>query len=150
MDRERFDLLARLLATKGSRRGAFGALLGVALLGHEPEEIDSKSKGKKRGKGKSKGRGKSKNAARGGESAQQAARSGSCCGGAGDCTKPKPGDNNRYECDFSGDDLSGGSYDGANFGKIDGRGTNFNNSSLRGANFGGACLQNATFEGADF
>jgi hypothetical protein len=33
MDRERFDALARLLATTGSRRAALGALLGVSLLG---------------------------------------------------------------------------------------------------------------------
>ena len=37
MDRDRFDALARLLASKGSRRGALGAILGAALFGRDPE-----------------------------------------------------------------------------------------------------------------
>jgi uncharacterized protein YjbI with pentapeptide repeats len=58
MDRERFDALARLFATTGSRRRAIGALLSVAVLGREPAASDAKGKGKDHGNGHGKSRGK--------------------------------------------------------------------------------------------
>jgi hypothetical protein len=54
MDRERFDALARLLVTSGSRRAALGALLGVVLLGQDPEALAKRRE--RKGKGQS-GRG---------------------------------------------------------------------------------------------
>ena len=39
MDRERFDALARLLATPGSRRAAPGARLGTGLAGVSAEAL---------------------------------------------------------------------------------------------------------------
>ena len=53
MDRLRFDAIARLLATTGSRRRTLGALLGAALLGHTVEAL-AKPGGKRRGNGKGK------------------------------------------------------------------------------------------------
>jgi hypothetical protein len=44
MDRARFDALARLLATGGSRRGALGALLSVTLLGQDPDALAKRGK----------------------------------------------------------------------------------------------------------
>ena len=48
MDRERFDALARVLAATGSRRGAMGALLGVALLGKVRKRWQTAETGKAR------------------------------------------------------------------------------------------------------
>ena len=57
MDRERFDALTRALAAKGSRRGAFTTILGVAFLGQSPDALAG-GKGKAKGKGgHGKGRG---------------------------------------------------------------------------------------------
>ena len=63
MDRERFDALTRALAAKGSRRGAFATLLGVAFLGQSPDALAGRGKskgghGKSRGHGGHKGNGK--------------------------------------------------------------------------------------------
>ena len=52
MDRARFDAIARLLATTGSRRAALGALVSAAILGQGEDEILAKSKGKGNGKGR--------------------------------------------------------------------------------------------------
>lgn len=60
MDRERFDTLTRLLAAKGSRRTALGALVGAGLLG---TGLDALAKKKGRGGAKNKrhkGRGRVK------------------------------------------------------------------------------------------
>ena len=58
MDRERFDALARLLAATGSRRGAVGALVSVALLGHNPDVLADQKQGRGKGKRKARGRGR--------------------------------------------------------------------------------------------
>jgi hypothetical protein len=58
MDRERFDALARLLATTGSRRSALSALLGAALLGKTPEVSADRQHG--HGRGQRQGKGKRK------------------------------------------------------------------------------------------
>ncbi len=57
MDRERFNALALLLATTGSRRRAMSALLGVALLGQSPEALANRQHGQSKGKSKSRDRG---------------------------------------------------------------------------------------------
>ena len=61
MDRKQFDLLARVVARKGSRRGVLGALLGIALLAPEPQLLaksrTTKSTGGEVGTEKSKRRG---------------------------------------------------------------------------------------------
>lgn len=219
MDRERFDELARLLATRGSRRGALGALLGVAILGHDPDDADAKKgRGRKRGndrggnkknrdrnnnrnhrqsnngdndgnaaqrsaepevqaedvaaapegeaqaapevqaeaaggkrKAKGKGRGKGKGKGRnkkqaGNRTAQTQAEATTCCG-TRSCARPSRGSNS-YECNYAGQNLSGGDYRSANMGKIDGRGTNFSTANVTSVNFGEACLQGANFRGA--
>jgi hypothetical protein len=52
VDRERFDALARLFATTGSRRSALGTLISVGILGVIP---GAEAKHKKTGKGRGKG-----------------------------------------------------------------------------------------------
>ena len=221
MDRERFDELARLLATRGSRRSAIGALFGVAILGQDPDDAQAKKAKKSRkdggganknndrnnrdrnknrnrnqssgqndnagdaaqrqaapevefedaaaapepdanpevraeaargGKRRAKGRGKGKAKGRNKKQAtsrisQTQAESTRCCG-TKSCTKPTVG-SNRYECNFAGQNLSGLTMTGVNFGKIDGRKTNFTNANVKGSNFGDACLQGAIFKGAN-
>ena len=58
MDRERFDALARLLATTGSRRATLGALLAAGLLGRDPDALakPGKGEGKREGRGKNRKR----------------------------------------------------------------------------------------------
>ena len=52
MDREHFDTLARLVSATTSRRSAFAALLGAALLGHDPDAtLAKRRKRKRRGRG---------------------------------------------------------------------------------------------------
>lgn len=215
MDRERFDELARLLATKGSRRSALGTLISVAILGHDPDDAGAKpgkSKGKAKakrkghdkgrgkghdkgkgqghteteepgevqpeevraapesddvpdvqaetqggggrgkkkakGSGKGKGKGRNKNKKQSGRTANQIQGEAVRCCGTKSCVKPTQG-SYRAECNFAGQNLSGGNYKGSNFEKIDGRGTNFDNTNLRGSNFHAACLQGAMFRGAD-
>lgn len=43
MNHERFDELARLLATSGSRRGVLSASFSVALIGHSPETLSKRN-----------------------------------------------------------------------------------------------------------
>jgi hypothetical protein len=63
MDRERFDALTRLFASKGSRRAALGAVIGVSLFQSgarvraEPGKAKGKGHGKDRGAGHDKGNG---------------------------------------------------------------------------------------------
>jgi hypothetical protein len=56
MDRVRFDALARLLATPGSRRAALGALLGAGLAGLSTDTLAAKSKRARKRRGGSKKR----------------------------------------------------------------------------------------------
>jgi hypothetical protein len=49
MDRERFDALAKLLATTGSRRATLAALLGLSLFGEDPDVLAKRGKGKDKG-----------------------------------------------------------------------------------------------------
>ena len=57
MDRERFDALTRLFASRGSRRGAVGALVGMALAGRSSDSSAEPGKGKAKGRGKGRGGG---------------------------------------------------------------------------------------------
>jgi hypothetical protein len=57
MDRERFDALTKLCATKGSRRVAFAGLLSAALLGTGAEALAKSGKGKHRGQHQDRGKG---------------------------------------------------------------------------------------------
>ena len=78
MDRERFDALARLIASKRSRRGAIAAVLGLALMGPGREAFAESGKG--RGKGHDKGRGKGHGASNGQGHACEDACAGRKCG----------------------------------------------------------------------
>ena len=49
MDRERFDALTKMFATKGSRRAAFAGFLSAAVLGGGAEALAKSGKGKHRG-----------------------------------------------------------------------------------------------------
>ena len=128
MDRERFDALARTLATKGSRRGALGALLGAALLGNSPDALA------KHGKGSGKGKPRKVRA--------QAAK----CFPGKSCVLG-PGRNNTG-CDFESStgfrnaNLTGSQFSKANLRGVDARGANFT-----GAQLSGACLVDANLRG---
>mgnify|MGYP000203293755 CR=1 FL=1 len=60
MDRARFDAIAKVLATTGSRRAAFGALIGAGLFGRS-EDLLAKKKGNGKGRGKGGDNGKGRN-----------------------------------------------------------------------------------------
>jgi hypothetical protein len=75
MDRNRFDALAKLLATTGSRRVTLGALLSVGLLGQDPAVFAKRGKGGK-GQGNGKDKGKGKDTGHGGQGVQGEGRPG--------------------------------------------------------------------------
>ncbi len=145
MGHERFDALTRLLAARGSRRGAFGALLGMLVAGHDLGHGAATGRGKGKGRGKAKSQGRGKKSGAGGARIEATATR--CCG-TKSCAKPTAG-SNRYECNFAGMNLSGRAMTGVNFGRIDGRKTNFSNANVKGSNFGSACLHGAIFTGAN-
>jgi hypothetical protein len=58
MDRERFDSLTRLFASRGSRRGALGALVGIALMGRSTDSSAEPGNGKGAGRGRGQGKGR--------------------------------------------------------------------------------------------
>jgi hypothetical protein len=156
MDRNRFDALARLLATRGSRRGALSSLLGVALLGRDPGEGLAKpgkrkrkahrrdGGDKKRSKQRDKQRGKQRGKARQGQ-AQAEAIPASCCS-ANSCI-PGPG-NTLKKCCLQGQNLSGQNLKGANLGSANLSGANLSGANFSGANLSKACLVDADLRGA--
>ena len=171
MDRDRFDALARLLATSGSRRVTLGALLGMMLGPAATAEVGARKRGQgidrgqdkdqtrnrdrerrpdprlqaeARGKGR-KGR-KKKRGGRGNDGGQTPQPSPDCCG-TRSCAAPEPG-STRSECDFAGRSFAGQELDGSTFRGIDGRGANFNTTDNRGSIFAEACLQGASFRRA--
>jgi hypothetical protein len=152
MDRNRFDALARLLATRGSRRGALSSLLGVALLGRDPGEGLAKPGKRKRkahrrdggDKKRSKQRGKQRGKARQGQ-AQAEAIPASCCS-ANSCI-PGPG-NTLKKCCLQGQNLSGQNLKGANLGSANLSGANLSGANFSGANLSKACLVDADLRGA--
>jgi hypothetical protein len=152
MDRNRFDALARLLATRGSRRGALSSLLGVALLGRDPGEGLAKPGKRKRkahrrdggDKKRSKQRDKQRGKARQGQ-AQAEAIPASCCS-ANSCI-PGPG-NTLKKCCLQGQNLSGQNLKGANLGSANLSGANLSGANFSGANLSKACLVDADLRGA--
>jgi hypothetical protein len=176
MDRDRFDALARLLATSGSRRVTLGALLG-ALLGPAAGESVARKRGNGRGKDRDSGqnneRGAGKDQGREREQRVQAERrkggkrrkhkkkrrGGSdgggqpepppadCCG-TESCPNPEPGSTSA-DCDFAGRSFVGDDHNGSIFRGIDGRGANFGQTNNRGSVFAEACLQGAAFHDAE-
>lgn len=126
MDHDRFDSLARSVfaGARRSRRAALGAVLGAALLHHEPESVIASKRRKW---------------AKGAASAQAA----DACYPNPNC-KPGRG-KNASRCDFSFSTL---------FQNLDARGANLSKSSfagsdLRGADFRGANLSDACFVSAN-
>jgi hypothetical protein len=171
MDRNRFDALARLLATSGSRRATLGALLG-ALLG--PAAADAarnrrKDRGKNSDKDKDRDRDKDRSAdrereqrlqterrkggkrkhkkkRRGGSGGGQTPPPPACCG-TDSCPDPEPGSTSS-ECDFAGRAFVGQDHNGSIFRGIDGRGASFAATDNQGSIFAEACLQGARFRRA--
>jgi hypothetical protein len=108
MDRERFDALARLLATKGSRRATLGAVLGGFWLGETGVLAkDGRRKGKRRGKDRQNGRNTRRK-----QRVLQAEATGCCSGGR--CLL-RPGQN-LFKCCFEDAELAGQNLKGANLG----------------------------------
>ena len=124
MDRVQFDILARLVSTQQSRRGALAVVLGAALLGHMPTPLPAK--GHHEGKGKVYDQAKAK------------ATATSCYPGAR-CTPGKG--KNTSGCDFSNSTL---------FRNTDVRGANLSNSTFRGADLAGADFRGANVSGSCF
>ena len=77
MDRDRFDALARLIASKRTRRTALASVLGFALV--VPGRAVDADSGKARGKGHDKGRGKGHGACSGHGHASEDACAGIKC-----------------------------------------------------------------------
>jgi hypothetical protein len=162
MDRDRFDTLARLLATSGSRRVTLGILLGV-LVGPTAAEAArkrrkdrSKDDGRDRDQGRSRdqalqseGRGKKrrkKKKKRGGSGHSQPSPPPDCCG-TKQCADPEPGSTSAG-CDYAGRSFAGQDHNGSLFRGIDGREANFIGTDNRGSVFAEACLQGARFRRA--
>jgi uncharacterized protein YjbI with pentapeptide repeats len=145
MDRERFDALARVLATAGSRRGALGTLLGLAALGGGIDALAKKGgKGRNHG-GKSKNRNQKKRRQKERRAREQAAPA-RCFTGA-PCI-PGPGAN-LASCDFEGTNtLAGQNLSGSNLSKANLQDADASGAKLNSANLGGACLVDANLTGA--
>ncbi len=149
MDCDRFDALARLLATSGSRRAALGALLGAGLLGHDSNALAKPGKGKRKNRGKNRGRRKKRGRnGPGGDPTPDPPVESAC--GTRHCDPPEPG-STRSGCEFNrfnGASFAGQDFNGSIFRRIDGRGTNVNDTDNHGSVFAEACLRSATFRGA--
>jgi hypothetical protein len=138
MDRERFDALARLLATTGSRRVAFGALLGAGLAGTGLEtkaRKDKERKGRKRKDKTRKGKGRQK----------VRSEAASCCSDSL-CTPGKG--KNLKKCCYVDDDVSGRNFSGANLSKASFIDTDATDADFRRANLGNACFVDSDITGA--
>ncbi len=169
MDRDRFDALAKLLATSGSRRVTLGALVGVLIGptaaeaarkrrqnpgndkdrdrgkdGSEDREREQRVRAERRKGGK---RRKSKKKRRGGSGGGQTPPPSPDCCGAESCPDPEPG-STRAGCDFAGRAFAGQDHNGSIFRGIDGREANFNSTDNQGSIFAEACLQGARFRRA--
>jgi hypothetical protein len=168
MDRKRFDALARMLATMGTRRATLGAFLGVSLYGQDPDVWAKRGKSNDHGHGgqdvQGEGRPGAKHKAhhqhqqtqrqrrqkrdrqdrhqeQGGDQKPEA-----CCG-TKQCAPPEPG-STRSDCDFEGQSFAGQDLNGTTFRQIDGRRANFESTDNRGSDFTGACLFLASFREA--
>lgn len=144
MDRERFDALARLLATTGSRRATLGAFLGVGLLGHDPDALAKPGKG--RGKDRKRRRKRGRNDRDDDQNPEPSSEA--CCGATKPCAPPEPG-STRAGCDFGDRSFAGEDHHGSIFRRIEGAGANFDDTDNHGSVFAAACLRFATFRGAN-
>ena len=132
MDHKQFDVLARKIWTRRSRRAALATLLGAALLGHAPTPLSAKLLARRNGKRRDKGK-KTKG-------------NGPCDPGTA-CIPGQGKDNSG--CGFSR---------GVTFFELEAQGSNlshatFMDAQMAGANFqgadlGGACLVGANLLGA--
>lgn len=146
MDRNRFDTLARLLGTAGSRRTALGSVLGAVLLGTAADPASGKNGNKKR--------------------RRRRQRNQTTCFGTKSCDFPRDG-NDFQECrfaaaaldecngcnfrraDLAGADLENGRFQGASFRDANLAGAILEGADLSGVSFRGACLTGASLFGAD-
>jgi hypothetical protein len=121
MDRLEFDALARLVSGKQSRRTALGALLGVLVLGQEPDEGRAKTRRR--------------------NNAAVPAAANPCYPGTR-CSLGKG--KNASACDISGaTSFVGRDLRGANLSKSNLTGAQLARADLRGSNVSGACLVGA-------
>jgi hypothetical protein len=167
MDRDRFDALARLLATSGSRRVTLGALLGVLVRptaaeaarkrrggkDHDNDRDRDRSRDRNRARDQAlqtEGRGKKrrhkKKKRRGGNNTGGQPLPTDCCG-TRSCAAPEPG-STRSQCDFAGRFFAAHDLNGSIFRGIDGREADFTAADLHGSIFAEACLQGASFRSA--
>ncbi len=144
MDRERFDALAKLLATTGSRRAALGALLSAGLFGQDPGAWANP--GKRKNTQKARKRRKKRGGRNNDGGSQEPDQPARCCG-TKQCAPPEDG-STRAGCDYAGRSFVGEDHNGSIFRGIDGRNANFTATDNRGSVFAEACLQGATFRGA--
>lgn len=161
MDRKRFDLLTRLLASSGSRRATFGAFLGVSLLGKHLEALagkrtdkadrdsrDVQGEGRRGAAHRAHHRRKKTQRRRDQRDNQQGnGQNGKRCCGTAQCAPPEPG-STRADCDFQSQSFAGQDLHGTTFRGSDGRYANFNATDNRGSDFSAACLFRATFRAA--
>ena len=159
MDRARFDALAKLLASTGSRRKTFGALLGATFLGHQLEgEADAKGKGKGRGHNNGRGKGHSQGKGRGGgkgknnrkhHTTKAQASPPARCFGSGACVPKKQA--NLAKCDFTGSNALENvnctlcNLSDSSLLRADASGANFTKANLSRVCFVDADLSGATF-----
>ena len=157
MDRERFDALTRMLATTGSRRGALGALLGLAL-GRSGDVLAKGGKNHGKGKGRDKGKqhharhgkGRGKKRDRGQDEARTpstVAAEAACYAGA-NCTAGA----GKYlvKCDLgSSSALKNASCRGCNLSSANLRQADASGANLSNANLSKACLVDANLTGAN-
>jgi hypothetical protein len=135
MDRGAFDTLAQLVSSQRSRRSAIAAILGAALLRHDPAVV----LGKGRGKGKVRAQAKTK--------AKAKAQSKPCYPGGTTCVPGKG--RNTSGCDFSHSTaLLEGNFRGANLSNSNFTGALLARADFRGANLSGSCLVGANLTGA--
>jgi hypothetical protein len=130
MDRGQFDALARLVSTKKSRRTALAAVLGAALLGHDPDAAAARARARRRGRGR-----------------MRAQATVETCYPGTRCT-PGKGRNNSG-CDFSGTTIfQNRNVRGANLSNSNFTGADLAGADFRGANLSGACFVDANLTGA--
>jgi hypothetical protein len=133
MDRDRFDALARLLGSTGSRRAALGALLGTGLAGTAADAAAKRGRRRRR-----------VNRRGGHVRAQQVPAN---CFTNPTCT-PGPA-KNLSKCDYAdsatlaGKNLKGSNLTNANLAQADATG-----ADLRAVNLGKSCLTNADLSDA--
>ena len=150
MDRDRFDILTRLVAASRSRRAALGTLLGAALLGLPLPPVAAKRKATRKGKGKPKRRGRDRDRRQPRPQRRRPAQTeaaGRCC--SRNACVPGPGAN-LGKCCFEDAELAGENIQGANLGQANFARANLTGVNFRGANLDRTCLVDADVTGARF